>query len=170
MAGTVAIECDLGSWARPQIEEAKIDYTVKPVPIWANAKNKNHFDIYAYFHMVNARSAPEVQKAAWKLAAFLDSHPVDYMVNTGLLQARNELVESKEYKETPFIDVYLEEMKVSMYSPRIPNFVEVADALARARDRSLVEGMSIPESLLMAQEENAEDTPPKDHIPPDGGP
>jgi maltose-binding protein MalE len=75
------------------------------------------------------------------------------MVNAGLLQARNELVESKEYKETPFIDVYLEEMKVSMYSPRIPNFIEVADALARARDRSLVEGMSVPESLLMAQEE-----------------
>jgi multiple sugar transport system substrate-binding protein len=153
LAGKVAIECDLGSWAKPQIEEAKIDYTVKPVPIWADAKNKNHFDIYAYFHMVNARSTPEVQKAAWKLAAALDSHPVDYMVNAGLLQARNDLIESKEYKDTPYIDVFLDEMKVSMYSPRIPHFLEVADALARARDRSIVEGVAIPESLATAQKE-----------------
>jgi multiple sugar transport system substrate-binding protein len=153
LAEKVAIECDLGSWARPQIEEAKIEYVVKPVPIWADAKNKNHFDIYAYFHMVNARSAPEVQRAAWKLAAFLDSHPVEYLVSTGLLQARKEVVESPEYKDTPYLDVFLQEMTVSMYSPRIPRFVEVADALARARDRSVVEGMEVKESLVMAQKE-----------------
>lgn len=153
LAGKVAIECDLGSWARPQIEEANIEYTVKPVPIWANAKNKNHFDIYAYFHMVNARSAPEVQRAAWKLAGFLDSHPIEYMVSTGLLQARKELVESKEYQDTPYINVFLDEMTVSMYSPRIPRFIEVADVLARARDRVVVEGMDIKESLAMGQQE-----------------
>jgi multiple sugar transport system substrate-binding protein len=153
LAEELVIECDLGSWAKPQIEEAGIDYTVKPVPIFENAVNKNHFDIYAYFHMVNARSTPEVQRAAWKLAAYLDSHPVDYMVNTGLLQARKELVESKEYQETPYIDVFLNEMTVSMYSPRVPRFIEVADALARARDRIIVEGMDIKESLATAQTE-----------------
>jgi multiple sugar transport system substrate-binding protein len=152
-AGTVAIKCGLGSWAKPGVEEAGIDYTVKPVPIWENAVNKNHFDTYAYFHMVNARSAPEVQAAAWKLAWFLDSHPVDYMVNTGLLQPQKVLVESQEYKDIPYLDIFLNEMAVSMYSPRVPRFIEVADALARARDRSIVDGMAIPESLQIAREE-----------------
>jgi multiple sugar transport system substrate-binding protein len=103
--------------------------------------------------MVNARSDPDVQAAAWKLAYFLDSHPVDYLVNTGLLQARKDLVESQEYKDTPYIDVYLEQMTTSMYSPRIPRFIEVADVLARARDRSVVEGMAVRESLDIAQGE-----------------
>lgn len=152
-SGQVAIKCGLGSWAKPLVEEAGIDYTVKKVPVWENAVNQNHFDIYAYFHMVNAQSAPEVQEAAWKLAWYLDSHPVDYMVNTGLLQPQKVLQESAEFQGIPYMDLFLEEMEVSMYSPRIPRFTEVADVLARARDRSVVEGMPIPQSLAIAQEE-----------------
>jgi multiple sugar transport system substrate-binding protein len=153
LAGKVAIKCGLGSWAKPSVEEAGIDYTVKPVPIWENAVSKNHFDIYAYFHMVNSHSAPEVQEAAWKLAYYLDSHPIDYMVNTGLLQPKLELQESAEFQEIPYMDLFLDEMAVSMYSPRVPRFVEVADVLARARDRSVVDGMPVRESLVTAQEE-----------------
>jgi multiple sugar transport system substrate-binding protein len=152
-SGSAAIKCALGSWAKPGVEQAKIDYTVKKVPIWRNAKNKNHFDTYAYFHMVNARSARVVQQAAWKLAYYLDSFPVDYLVNTGLLQPRKELPESREFRETPYLNLFLEEMEVSMYSPRVPRFIEIADALMRARDRSVVEGMAINRSLATAQRE-----------------
>jgi len=103
--------------------------------------------------MVNSRSAPEVQEAAWKLAWYLDSHPIDYMVNTGLLQPQKVLQESQEFQNIPYMDLFLTQMETSMYSPRIPRFYEVADALARARDRSVVEGMSVAESLSIAQEE-----------------
>jgi maltose-binding protein MalE len=143
----------MGSWARPEIVEAGIDYTVKPVPVWEDAVSQNRFDIYAYFHMVNSRSAPEVQEAAWQLAWTLDTHPVEYLQATGLLQPQKVLVESQEYKDTPDIDVFLGEMETSLYSPRIAPFNEVADALMRARDRAVVEGMSVPETLAMAQEE-----------------
>jgi maltose-binding protein MalE len=153
LAEQVAIECDLGSWARPAVAEAGIDYTVKPVPIWENAVSQNHFYIYAYFHMVNARSAPEVQQAAWKLAYFLDSHPQEYLENTGLLQARKDLVESEAFKKEAFLDIFLDEMIASMYAPGIPQYYEVADVLKRARDRSVVEGMDIKESLSIAQKE-----------------
>jgi len=152
-SGRASIKCAMGSWAKPLVEEAKIDYTVKKVPIWRNAKNKNHFDTYAYFHMVNARSARPVQQAAWKLAYYLDSFSVDYLVKTGLLQPRKEIVDSREFKETPYLNLFLEEMTASMYSPRIPRFIEVADALKRARDRSVVEGMDIKRSLATAQRE-----------------
>lgn len=152
-SGQVAIKCGMGSWAKPVVEEAGIDYTVKKVPVWENAVNQNHFDIYAYFHMVNAQSSPEVQEAAWKLAWYLDSHSVDYMVNTGLLQPQKVLQESAEFQSIPYMDLFLEQMEVSMYSPRISRFTEVADVLARARDRAIVEGMAIPQSLAIAQEE-----------------
>ena len=39
-------------------------------------KNDNGFDAYAYYMMVNARSAPAVQKAAWKLARLYVNHAV----------------------------------------------------------------------------------------------
>jgi len=153
VAEELAIECDMGSWARPGVLEAGIDYTVKPVPIWENAVNQNHFDIYAYFHMVNSRSEPAVQEAAWQLAEFLDSHPVDYLANTGLLQARIEAVESETFKNIPFLDVFLDQMTTSMYSPRVARFTEVADVLARVRDRIIVEGMDLKESMAIGQEE-----------------
>ncbi len=153
IAEEVAIKCDMGSWARPGVVEAGIDYTVKPVPIWEDAVNQNHFDIYAYFHMVNSRSAPEVQEAAWMLAEFLDSHPEEYLAHTGLLQARKSVVESETYRNTPFLDVFLDQMTTSMYSPRIPRFIEVADSLARTRDRIIVEGMDLKESMAIGQEE-----------------
>ena len=57
------------------------------------------------------------------------------------------------FQEIPWLDVFLDEMKVSMYSPRFPGFLEVADALARARDRSCVEGMAVEESLALGKEE-----------------
>ena len=152
-AGKVAIACGMGSWAKPLIEAAGVDYTVQPVPIWENAKNQNHFDIYAYFHMVNAHAAPEVQAAAWKLAYALDSHPIDYMVATGLLQPKTELADSQEFKDIPYMSLFLDEMSVSMYSPRIARFTEVGDILTRARDRSVVDGMPVRESLKQAQEE-----------------
>jgi multiple sugar transport system substrate-binding protein len=153
LAEELVIECDLGTWARPGIVEAGIEYTVKSVPIWENAVNQNHFDIYAYFHMVNSSSAPEVQEAAWQLAEFLDSHPEDYLANTGLLQARVEVVDTETFKNTPFLDVFLDEMTTSMYSPRIPRFIEVADVLARARDRIVVEGVDMKESMAIGQAE-----------------
>jgi multiple sugar transport system substrate-binding protein len=153
LAGKVAIKCGLGSWFKPQVEEAQIPYTVQKVPIWENAVNQNHFDIYAYFHLVNAHSDPAVQAAAWKLAYYLDSHPIDYMVNTGLLQPKKELEASPEFQEIPDLPLFLEQMTVSQYSPRVPRFIEVADALMRARDRSVVDGMPVRESLQIAQEE-----------------
>ena len=56
------------------MRDAKIDYTVKPAPRFADARIDNGFDAYAYYMMVNARSAPAVQKAAWKLARLYTDH------------------------------------------------------------------------------------------------
>lgn len=154
--GFTAIKCGIGSWGVPGIEAAGINYSVHKVPVWENAVNNNRFDTYAYFHQVNSKSAPEVQEAAWKLAWELDSHPIEYMVDTGLLQTQKVLQESAEFAEIPNMSLYLDSMAESQYSPRIPQFYEAADVLARARDRSVVEGMPVAESLQIAQEEMTE--------------
>jgi multiple sugar transport system substrate-binding protein len=151
--GTVGSWAHTGSWARPGLLEAEIDYTVHPVPRWSDAVHNNGFDTYAYFHMVNVNTPDPVKRAAWQLAWFLDSHSVRYLESTGLLQPQKEVEKSKVFQETPFLDVFLNEMKVSMYSPRVPGFLEIADALARVRDRACLEDMDVAESLAMGKEE-----------------
>jgi len=151
--GTIASWAYCGSWAKDMLDEAGIEYTVHPVPRWADGPNNNGFDTYAYFHMVNSTSDPAVMQAAWQLAWFLDSHPVRYLESCGLLQPQKKVEESDVFKSIPYLDVFLGEMKVSTYSPQIPGLGEVADALGRTRDRSCIEGMDVEESLAQGKEE-----------------
>ena len=152
-ASTLAIECTMGSWAVDAMKKANIDYGVYKVPTWQNAKNKNYFDTYAYFHMVNAKSPDDVRRAAWKLAWYLDSQPEAYLTSAGLLQPRKILINSSTFKNTPNLSLFLDEMTSSFYSPRIPAFTEAAAALARMRDRCVTQGMDVKTSMTQGQQE-----------------
>ncbi|MEZ4864815.1 MAG: extracellular solute-binding protein [Caldilineaceae bacterium] len=152
LQGDIAMWMNTGSWRRPGLVDAGIDYTVYPAPRFENAVNDSGFHTYAYFHMVNAQSDPEKQLAAWKLAWFLDSHPGDYLEKTGLLQTQKAVLESEAYKNTPFLNVFLDEMTKSVYAPTPPGWRQIVDSLDRMRD-GMVEGASIPEVLTAADEE-----------------
>lgn len=153
IAGTLATECTYGSWGIPGMQEAGIDFTIHDVPAFRDATSQNNFDTYAYFHMVNARSAPEVQQAAWKLAYFLSQHPEEYLASAGLLQPKKTLVESQTFANDPYLPLFLQEMEVNTYLPRIAGFWEVNEAVARAMDRAIIEKVPVAESLAAAQTE-----------------
>jgi len=153
IAGTLATECTYGSWGVPGMKEAGIDFTIHKIPTFHEAKGKNYFDTYAYFHMVNARAAPEVQAAAWKLAYFLSQHEEEYLTNAGLLQPKKKLVESTTFQNDPYLPLFLEEMQANYYLPRIAGFWEVNEAVARAMDRTILENTPVTESLAAAQTE-----------------
>lgn len=153
LQGNIAMWMNTGSWARPSLLDASIDYSVVPAPRWENNVNDNGFYVYAYFHMVNKQSDPEVQRAAWQLAAFLDSHPVEYLEKTGLLQTRKEVADSAPYKDTPFLDIFLGEISKSIYCPKPPGWRQIVDVLDRMRD-SVVEGTPVQEALATAEEES----------------
>jgi len=152
LQGDVAMWMNTGSWRRAGLLDAGIDYTVYPAPRFENAVNDSGFHVYAYFHMVNAQSDPNIQLAAWKLAAYLDSFPGDYLAQTGLLQTKKEVIESQAYKETPFLNIFLDEMTKSVYAPTPPGWRQIVDVLDRMRD-SIVEGVSIAEAQSTASEE-----------------
>jgi len=152
-AGELATECSFGSWGIPGMKEAGIDYTIHKLPTFRDASSPNYFDTYAYFHMVNAHSAPEVQQAAWKLAYFLSQHGEDYLTSAGLLQPKKELVESQAFTSDPNLPLFLDEMQSNFYLPRIAGFWEVNEAVARAMDRSILEKVPVEESLATAQTE-----------------
>ena len=153
LAGEVAIDCDMGNWGAPQVEDAGIEYSIHPVPRWENAVNDNGMANYAYFFMVNSAAAPEVQAAAWKLAGFLTSYPDRYLETAGLFQAKADFVASDAFQQNEIMPTFLAEQGVSSYHPRIAGFFEVADALMRGRDRVILGGEDIDTVLAETETE-----------------
>lgn len=153
LGGELAIDCDMGNWGAPQVEDADIPYTIHRVPVWENATSDNGFANYAYFFMVNSAASPEVQAASWKLAAYLTSNPKDYLEIAGLFQAKADFVASDEFKANTVMPVFLEELSISTYHPRIKGFFEVSDALMRARDRVITGGEDMDTVLAETEQE-----------------
>lgn len=139
LAGEIATDCSMGIWGVPLIEKAGIEYTPFPVPRWSGAVRDNGFDNYAYYLMVNSKSSPEVQAAAWKFARFYTNYAPELFSAAGLFVPTPELLASKEAMSGRGMDVYLSELSKSNFSPRIAGFNAVGDALLRARDR-IVQG------------------------------
>jgi multiple sugar transport system substrate-binding protein len=153
LAGNLAMDCDVGSWFAPQADDAKITYTIHPVPRFKDATHDNGFASYGYMYAVNSQSSPEVQAAAWKLAGWMTSTPDKYLAAAGLLQPKKSLVDSDSFKNDPIMPVFVSELSKDIFNPRIAGFNEVADALARARDRVITGGENMDTVLADAQTE-----------------
>jgi len=110
LAGNLAMDCDVGNWFAPQADDAKIEYTIHPVPRFADATHDNGFASYGYMYAVNSQSSPEVQAAAWKVAGYLTSFPDQYLAIAGLFQPKKAFVESDAFKENTVMPVFVDEL------------------------------------------------------------
>jgi len=144
LAGKLATDCSFGIWGIPQMHDAKIDYTVKPLPRFADAKNDNGYDAYAYYMMVNARSAPAVQKAAWKLARLYVDHAVELFTGAGLFVPRQDVMAKTADSDS---QVFLTELKKAKFAPRVVGFNQVVDVLVRGRDAMMQGGQPVASVL-----------------------
>jgi multiple sugar transport system substrate-binding protein len=153
LGGALATVCSTGNWFAPQADDAGIEYTIHRIPRWEEATNDNGFASYGYMFVVNSAAAPEVQAAAWKLAGYMTSFPDEYLETAGLLQPKKDFVESEAFQENPVMPVFVDELSVDIFNPRIAGFNEVADALLRARDRVVSGGEDIDTVLEETQTE-----------------
>ncbi len=155
LAGHLATDCSFGIWGIPQMVSAKIDWSVHPVPRWKDAAADNGVDVYAFYMMVNARSSPAAQKAAWKLVRFYTGHAAQLFAGAGLFVPRKEVLESDAYKTNPAAPFFLSELKKARFSPRVVGYDQVLDAMLRGRD-AMLQGQSVEAVLpTMNDEVNA---------------
>ena len=138
LGNKLATDCSWGVWGLPQVKDAKINVTVKPLPRWADAKHDNGADAYAYYMMVNARSPSPVQKAAWKFVRAFTDHAPDLFTGAGLFVPRKE-VTSLPALADPNVQVFLEELKSAQFTPRVVGYDQVLDTYLRGRDQ-MVQG------------------------------
>ena len=92
--------------------------------------------------MVNARSSPAAQKAAWKLARFYTDHAAELFAGAGLFVPRQEVTDSEAYRSNPAAPFFLDELKKAKFSPRVVGYNQVVDAILRGRDQ-MVQGESV---------------------------
>lgn len=144
LGGNLATDCSMGIWGIPQVRDAKIDYTVKPLPRFADGKVDAGYDAYAYYMMVNARSAPAVQQASWKLARLYVEHAVQLFTGAGLFTPRQDVMAKTG---DPDSQVFLTELKKAAFAPRVVGFNQVVDVLVRARDSMMQGGQPVASVL-----------------------
>ncbi len=146
-----------GSWYGPYLAEQKSptsdQFVVKPLPRWKDSTNNTGSFLYAYGLFVNSKSSPEKQMLCTKLIKELSSHPEEYLKAGGLLQPSIALTKSETFKNTPFLDVFLEDMKGTPYWPTHPKSFEIADSLVRALQRAVLDEAPVQESLDQAKAE-----------------
>ena len=134
--GKMGSEGSFGIWGIPQMKKAGIDFSVRPAPRWPHGVNEG-FDSYAFYMMANARSPAPVQKAAWKMArAYVDHAPQLYEI-AGLFVPRQDVTSSPAFKTNPWAPVFMDELKLAKFSPRIVPFERVLAALTAGRDQIL---------------------------------
>jgi multiple sugar transport system substrate-binding protein len=146
-----------GSWYGPYLVEQKSatanQFVVKPFPRWKDSINNTGSFLYAYGLFVNAKSSPEKQALCTKLIKELSAHPEEYLKAGGLLQPSLALTSSETFKNTPFLNIFLEDMKGTPYWPTHPKSFEIADALVRAVQRAVLDRAPVQKSLDQAKSE-----------------
>lgn len=135
--GKMGSEGSFGIWGIPQMQNAKIDFSVRPAPRWAHGVNEG-FDAYAFYMMANARSPAPVQKAAWKMARAYVDHAPQLYETAGLFVPRQDVRDSPAFKANKWAPLFMDELKVAQFAPRIVPFERVLAALAAGRDQILV--------------------------------
>ena len=140
--GQMGAEGTFGIWGIPQMEKAKIDFSVHPAPRFAKGTNVG-FDAYAFYMMANARSPKPVQALAWKMARAYVDHAPELFERAGLFVPRQNVIDTQAFKTNRWAPVFLDELKIAKFSPRIVQIARVEAALVAARDQVLQGGQKV---------------------------
>jgi multiple sugar transport system substrate-binding protein len=133
----LATDCSFGIWGLPQMHDAKVNYTVKPLPRFTDSKVDEGYDAYAYYMMVNARSSPAQQKAAWEFARMFIDHAAQLFKGAGLFVPRQDVMSLASDADSM---VFLNELQKAKFAPRVVGYSQVVDVLTRGRDRMIQGG------------------------------
>jgi multiple sugar transport system substrate-binding protein len=89
------------------------EWMVVPFPVFKDAVNDVRCSYYGHFLMVNAQAPKEKQEMAWKLSAYMLSHPMEYLNIVNIIIPKKDMLDSKEFKSLPYMDVFMDDMAKS---------------------------------------------------------
>ncbi len=119
---TIAM-CESGLYQIDRIKAENPDFyksgewMVIPWPVFKDAVKTVKCNYYGHYLMVNSQSSKTKQEWAWRFINYMLNHPEEYLVNVGLIQPKKSLMISKTFKEYPYADLFMKEMKKAHIVP-----------------------------------------------------
>ncbi|MCK9524265.1 MAG: extracellular solute-binding protein [Proteobacteria bacterium] len=124
------------------------EWMVVPFPVFEDAVRDVAACYYGHFFMVNADSDPAVQKAAWKLSAFLLQHGEEYLTRGGnIIQPTKALFASDTLKNMPYSQIFIDDMERAHMVYYGENSDEIQTQIRYAVESVMLSGVS-PEKAL----------------------
>ncbi|HQD63162.1 MAG TPA: ABC transporter substrate-binding protein [Defluviitoga sp.] len=123
------------------------EWMVVPFPVFENAVNDVRCNYYGHYYMVNAESSKEKQEYAWKFIDFMLSHPEDYLVQVGLIQPKNTLLDSEVFKNYPYADVFMSDLAKSQPVPLHPKGPQLEQLIREAIEDVMLTNVTAEQAL-----------------------
>jgi multiple sugar transport system substrate-binding protein len=142
-----------GPWATSQIHQSAIKdaFTVVSFPQVDPAKP--HTIVYGWMWGVN-KAKPEAEKvAAWDFVKFMLSKPEEWLSKVAFVQPVKGVNETDVAKNFPFFDVHMKDVATASWYIRSEFTNEIGQAVGRAIERTIYDGMDPKASLDQAQAE-----------------
>ncbi len=144
LGGNLATDCSFGIWGIPQMRDAKIDYTVKPLPRFADAKNDNGLRCLRVLHdgqrPVRAGGAEGGLEAG---AALHQSRGAAVHRRRAVRAAPGGDCQDRRRRQPGVPD----ELKKAKFGPRVVGYSQLVDIVVRGRDAMMQGGQPIASVL-----------------------
>lgn len=142
-----------GPWATSQIRQSQIKdgFTVVSYP--QVDPQKPHTIVYGWMWGVN-KAKPEAQKmVAWDFVRFMLAKPDEWLAKVAFVQPVKGVSESAVAKSFPFFDTHMKDVATATWYIRSEYTNEIGQAVGRAIERTVYDGMDPKASLDQAQAE-----------------
>jgi multiple sugar transport system substrate-binding protein len=108
---------------------------------------------YSFDYCVNRRASPDEQFAAWSLIDYMTSHGVLRYTRTGGLSPRKNFFDAPEVRDTPFIDVFKNELIHAQPLPQTKHWGQLQGAIQNGVQKVVFKNEAIPQALQEMQQE-----------------
>jgi ABC-type glycerol-3-phosphate transport system substrate-binding protein len=108
---------------------------------------------YSFDYCVNKNASADEQFAAWSLVDYMTSHGVLRFTKTGGVSPRKNFFDAPEVRDTPFIDVFRNELTHAQPLPQTKHWGQLQGAIQNGVQKVVFKQEAIPQALQEMQEE-----------------
>jgi ABC-type glycerol-3-phosphate transport system substrate-binding protein len=108
---------------------------------------------YSFDYCVNKSASAAEQFAAWSLIDYMTSRGVVRFVNTGSITPRKAVFEAPEVRDTPFIDVFRNELTHAQPLPQTSHWGQLQGAIQNGVQKVVFKNVAVPQALQEMQQE-----------------
>ncbi len=140
-----------GPWATPQVTGSPIknDFTVAGLP--QVDSSKPHTMVYGWAWGVYKNRPDKNKVVAWDFVKFMLSKPDEWLGKAGFVQPVKGVSETETAKKFPFFDVHMKDVQTATWYIRSEYVNEIAQAVGRAVDSVVYDGVDPKVALDQAQ-------------------